>query len=132
MHDAVATVARNMPVKYRGVVQGGIGGTVVQQSVVSKYVATADGVFTDGMESVFHPQIYHKVMQAAIAVGDHYGVHSCGRIRTTEGVESSPFAYSSMNGVAKGVVKCYLHNKVEKTSRRRVPQVLCVATGIGI
>ena len=66
IHIAVAAFGRVVAVDEQGVVQGGIGWTVVYQPVaVGEHIATADGVEKVGVGGVLYVQTYHHSAVAA-------------------------------------------------------------------
>ena len=66
VHIAVAAFGRVVAVDEQGVVQGGIGWTVVYQPVaVGEHIATADGVEKVGVGGVLYVQTYHHGAVAA-------------------------------------------------------------------
>ena len=88
-HIAVATLCREMPINYRGVVHPRIGGDVSQTgAVVFKYVAAANGVVTHGSGGVVHGKYDGEfVLPTHRTVGHRNGINTRLAIAVAGGVE---------------------------------------------
>ena len=97
-----------MEINYYRVVQGRIGRTIINSSVVGECIATADGIVAQGSESVFHPKVYNHVTVAAVASGVHIQVRACG-IESGVGIDKG---MTGTYGVVAIVAESILHKKM--------------------